>query len=80
MRHYRAVPRNVVQVAVNVYNDLELSDQVVVWVPGILYFAVWVGLVNDGLREEGQEEEGQVGKGKEGEDGEKIPQKSNARQ
>jgi hypothetical protein len=41
------VPRKIIQTAINVYNDLEFCDDVRLWVPGILYFAVSVVLVEE---------------------------------
>lgn len=36
------MPRNIIQIAINAYNDLEFTDNVVQWVPGLIYFAVEV--------------------------------------
>lgn len=41
------MPRKIIQTAINVYNDLEFCDDVILWVPGILYFAVSVVLVEE---------------------------------
>lgn len=39
------VSRTVIQIAVNVYNDLEVGEEVVIWVPGIVYFATEMAAV-----------------------------------
>lgn len=41
------MPRKIIQTAINVYNDLEFCEDVIMWVPGIVYFAVSVVLVEE---------------------------------
>lgn len=41
------MPRKVIQTAINVYNDMEFCENVMMWVPGIVYFAVTVVMVEE---------------------------------
>lgn len=46
------MPRKIIQTAINMYNDLEFCEDLMLWVPGVVYFAVSVVLVEEKEREE----------------------------